>query len=61
MSNTENTLPMWRVAEMQCASEVLGLNESRVLDYPDTKLDKVDEDELLDLVLRPASDLGCRT
>lgn len=41
-----------RVAEMQSASEVLGLKESRVLDYPDTKLDEVDEDELRDLFLR---------
>lgn len=46
-----------RVAEMQCASEVLGLKESRVLDYPDTKLDEVDEDELRDLFLRAILDI----
>tara|TARA_B100000809_G_C15050408_1_gene498747 strand:+ start:168 stop:566 length:399 start_codon:yes stop_codon:yes gene_type:complete len=42
---------------MQCASEVLGLNESRVLDYPDTKLDQVNEDELRDLVLQAILDI----
>ena len=45
-----------RVAEMQCASAVLGLKESRVLDYLDNKLDDVDEDELRDLVLRAIID-----
>ncbi|MDA0768792.1 MAG: PIG-L family deacetylase [Chloroflexi bacterium] len=46
-----------REAEMRCASEALGLAESRVLHYPYTGLNDVDDGELCNLVTNAIAEL----